>query len=178
MSVDKTEIFATGGFIFSLVFALLVASGLVGCNPGCGIGSGSCIGIDDPQDPLPPTCAEQVTDECVPEVIAEFCPEAEVVTVIEYVEVEVVVEVVVEVEVEGECPDVVEVECDLTVPVGHRPIECRGKGHASNTCKTTCIPWPGGGGTDCTTVCDDMRLAQNVDPIGCDPDFPCPIEAA
>jgi len=34
--------------------------------------------------------------------------------------------------VECEEPDVVETdtdECDITVPVGHRPIECRGKGH-------------------------------------------------
>ena len=123
--IQKGEFAGAVSFVVALTFMLFVGWAMAGCNDGCGFGSGSCIGIGEPQPE--PTCAEQVTDECVPEVIAEFCPEQEVVTVTEVVEV--IVEVVVEVEVEGECPDVVEVECDLTVPVGHRPIECRGKGH-------------------------------------------------
>ena len=65
-----------------------------------------------------PTCVELVTDECVPEIIEEFCEPVE------------------------ECDvDVVETDtdtCDLTVPVGHRPIECRGKGHSSLKCDKDC----------------------------------------
>jgi hypothetical protein len=50
-----------------------------------------------------------VPDECIEDVTVEVCPDAT-------------------------CPDVVIIEtdtdvCDLSVPVGHRPIECRGRGH-------------------------------------------------
>ena len=152
--------------------------GLSGCNTGCGPGSGSCIGIGEPQPE--PTCAELVTDECVDEVVAEFCPDAEVVTV------EVPVDGPTHCVLEGdlcwrgqylngawkyvqypcdlqptpECPDVDVVEpdegedtCDLTVPVGHRPIECRGKGHAALDCTEICRFTPNGSRI-CETHCN------------------------
>lgn len=54
-------------FLISAGFLVLVgglAIWLSACNPGSEI-------------PIDPTCVEQVTDECVPEVIAEFCDECE-----------------------------------------------------------------------------------------------------
>lgn len=60
----------------------------------------------------------------------------------------------------GNCPDTVIIEtegdtCDLSVPVGHRPIECRGK-PISQRCETQCITRQGGR-IDCRTVCYDER---------------------
>ena len=82
--------------------------------------------------------------------------------------------------------DVVETDtdtCDLSVPVGHRPIECRGKGHSSlecdkncgeydpicipcdlqvlaQHCETVCTPLPGGG-VSCIQTCYD-RTGRRV----------------
>ena len=50
----------------ALLFAVL-AFGVIGCNQP----NGGCIGDEDL------TCVELVTDECVPEVIEEFCTDCD-----------------------------------------------------------------------------------------------------
>jgi hypothetical protein len=107
MSVSRSEWVGFFGFFASLVLAGLLSVWALACEHG----SLSYI------DGEPPTCVELVTDECVPEVVAEFCD-------VTHCEIVVVTE----------CPDVDVVEtdtdtCDLSVPVGHRPIECRGRDH-------------------------------------------------
>jgi len=120
-------------FLLSACFLLavaLIATLLSGCNDDCGPGFGSCIEIGD--EPEAPTCAELVTDECVPEVIEAFCPEADD----RYAEGYRAGFTAAQEQDTHECPepDVVEPGddgyCDLSIPVGHRPIECRGKDHA------------------------------------------------
>jgi len=71
MSTQKGELAASVGFTLALTFALLVAAlGLSGCNRGCDNAFGSCIEIGEPQ-PEPDVCF--VEDECIEDVIAEFC---------------------------------------------------------------------------------------------------------
>jgi len=109
---------ATARITLLAFFAMVVLLSLPGCNDGCGFGSGSCIGIGEPQPEPEPTC--EVSDECVGEVILDLCPPVE--------EPEACPPPRVEVIVVYADPDTE--ECDLTIPVGHRPIECRGKDHA------------------------------------------------
>ena len=139
-------------FLLSACFLLavaLIATILSGCGSTCD-GLGSCIPIGE--EPEPPTCVEQVTDECVPEVIEEFCPDTGLAYWDGYRDgiqrgrcsvdpcLEGCPRIIVDLPVVNcdeppvdECdPVIVETEddtCDLTVPVGHRPIECRGKDH-------------------------------------------------
>lgn len=112
--------------VFGAAMVLSVASGVfVGCDHGSNI-------------PIYPeaTCVELVTDECVPEVIAEFCEDCETCETCETCEVCETCEtcpVVIECEVCEVCP----APCyeppfcdsyDETTPRGHLPKECRGNG--------------------------------------------------
>ena len=117
--ITKTEAFATACYVASIVFAIILAASFSGCG-GCDDSAfgGSCIGIGDEPVEEAPTC--EVTDECVGEVVLDLCPPV--------VEAEACPPPRVEVIIVYADPDTD--ECDLTVPVGHRPIECRGKDHA------------------------------------------------
>ena len=136
----------------------------------------------------PPTCAALVTDECVPEVIEEFCEEPPPIcyTRDEAREHDRRLCLTCMNNVVCDDVDVVETDtdtCDLSVPVGHRPIECRGKGHSSlecdkncgeydpicipcdlqvlaQHCETVCTPLPGGG-VSCIQTCYD-RTGRRV----------------
>ena len=97
------------GFI---TLALMLAIWASACGNACG-GLGSCIEIGE--EPEPPTCTELVTDECVEEVIEEFCPPPRVIVVPPRgCEPEVLV-------------DVYRTDCEFFAdrPAGHRPKECR-----------------------------------------------------
>lgn len=63
--IKKSELWAG----FTYIAAIFVVLGMVSWLSGCG----SDILLPGEA----PTCVEQVTDECVPEVVAAFCPEAE-----------------------------------------------------------------------------------------------------
>lgn len=149
-------------FIFGVPLLCLVLALLTGCGDTCG-SFGSCIEIHEE-----PTCAELVTDECVDEVTAEFCPAPVLCPPVRVEEPAVDDSHCV---LEGDLCwrgqyingnwKYVRVECDIQpsdcdsygddVPRGHLPIECRGQ--AGTTCRTTCVDLPLG--PECTTVCDD-----------------------
>ena len=164
-------------FLLSACFLLavaLVATLLSGCDGNHIIGD-------------PPTCVELVTDECAPEVVAEFCDDCGLAywdghrdgyqtgrcsvdpclpgcpTIIVGQPV-----VVCDEEPDEDCDvDVVETDtdtCDLTVPVGHRPIECRGKGHSSLECDKNCSEFD-----PICIPCDLQVLAQHCETV-CTPD--------
>ena len=143
--IQKGEFTGAVTFIFALTFMLFVGWALSGCSSDCGGGafSGSCVGIGEPQ-PDELVCRTIEVDQCFAvqcgyafgtpdvEIVANelFCPE-------DYLTCDYTCTNTVEVcdePVECEEPDVVEPGddgyCDLSVPVGHRPIECRGKDHA------------------------------------------------
>lgn len=114
--IERGEITGAIGFIAGLAFVLFLAVVFAGCGSACG-GLGSCIEIgDEPEEA--PSC--EVADECVGEAILDLCPPV--------VEPEACPAPTVQVIVVYADPETD--ECDLTVPVGHRPIECRGKDHA------------------------------------------------
>lgn len=89
-----------------------------------------CLGSNIPIGEEPDACF--VPDECVETVVDEFCSPA-----VDCSDAERLIE-----QLRSEsraaqaraqrCEDAVVTDtdtCDLTIPVGHRPIECRGRGH-------------------------------------------------
>lgn len=65
MQHPKLEPFlVAAGFLGLVAFIAVVLSSFAGCNDGRNHGANI---------PIDPTCVELVTDECVPEVIEEFC---------------------------------------------------------------------------------------------------------
>jgi hypothetical protein len=122
-------------FLLSACFLLLVALiaiTLSGCNSECGNGLGSCIEIgEEPAEP--DVCF--VEDECVDTVVDEFCEVTECED--RFAEGYRAGFTAAQEQDTHECPepDVVEPGddgyCDLSVPVGHRPIECRGRDHGT-----------------------------------------------
>ena len=119
-------------FLLSACFLLavaLVATLLSSCD-------GNHI-IGDEPDPC------FVEAECVDTVVEELCPECEIdCTDWARLSYERGLEDGAASVTCDECDvDVVETDtdtCDLSVPVGHRPIECRGKGHSSLRCDKNC----------------------------------------
>ena len=147
--------------------------GTQGCN------SGSAI----PIDPIP-TCVELVTDDCVDEVVDEFCSPCNARQEFLrgwYIGFRAGVDSVV-----CETPDDIDEDCDDD---DHKTVHkrCRGEGHhsalwdedcgddpicpepelaeyapvnfGSTTCRTTCFYDPLTGTKDCVTVCDDEESA-------------------
>ena len=113
----------------AFAFVLLCWAGILGLNYGCS------SNLPLPPGPEAPSC--DVADECVDEVIDEFCTFPPSGTVcLEPGRFTDELERAFQRGVDSvECPDVDVVEpgddgyCDLSIPVGHRPIECRGRDH-------------------------------------------------
>lgn len=111
--------------MFRVVLGAVCALMLFGCNDGRNHGSNIPINPE-------PTCVELVTDECVPEIIEEFCEDCETCETCEVCEVCEVCETCEVCEI-CTCPEPPECYeppfCDYydeTTPRGHLPKECRG----------------------------------------------------
>ena len=76
-NVERGELFAAFSLVVSIGVVLAVASFAAGCGGGSKISVGDCEDFPDAEYCQEPSCVEQVTDECVPEVVEEFCAECE-----------------------------------------------------------------------------------------------------